>query len=81
MAWSAKKSTKKSASLSMYELKVPEAKRRSKKLKIDNGIKIPSLLSYQKLLNFINSIDTGTIKDVKEDFCHNLADDDKVKGK
>ena len=64
----------------MYELKAPGAKRRSKKLKIDNGINIPSLLSYQKLLNFINSIDIGTIKGLKEDFSHNLADDDKIEG-
>ena len=60
-----------------YELKAPGAKRRSKKLKIDNSTNIPSLLSYQKLLNFINGVDIGTIKDV----CHNLADDDKIEGK
>ena len=65
-----------------YELKAPGAKRLAKRLRLGKKINIPSLLSYQKLLIFMNSIDIGSIKDVNLDFCDNLInDDDKVEGK
>ena len=65
----------------MYELKTPGSKKRAKRLKIRKKINIPSLLSYQDLLKFMNSIDIGTIHDVNLDFCTDLDDDGKVEGK
>ena len=64
-----------------YELKAPGAKRLEKRLRLGKKINIPSLLSYQKLLTFMNSIDIGAIKDVNLAFCDNPNDDDKVEGK
>ena len=65
----------------MYELKTPGSKKCSKKLKIRKKINIPSLLSYQDLLKFMNSTDIGTIHDVNLDFCTDLDDNEKVEGK
>ena len=57
----------------IYETKGKNAKRRV----TTKGIKIPTLLSWPKLLNFIRSINTGELKDVKDYFCSDLEDDDK----
>ena len=65
----------------IYESKGKNAKRRAKRRVTAKGIKIPALLSWPKLLNFIRSINTGELKDVKDDFCKDLEDDDKVEGK
>ena len=65
----------------IYETKGKNAKRRAKRRVTAKGIKIPALLSWPKLLNFIRSINTGELKDVKDDFCSDLEDDDKVEGK
>ena len=64
-----------------YELKAPGAKRRAKRSRLGKQVNIPSLLFYQKLLKFMNSVDIGTFKGVNLDFCDNLNDDDKVQGK
>lgn len=42
--------------------------------------KIPKLLSYDKLIAFINSVDTGNVRDVKTDYCYDLDDDQQVDG-
>ena len=65
----------------IYETKGKNAKRRAKGKVTSKGIKIPALLSWPKLVSFIRSINTGELKDVKDDFCSDLEDDDKVEGK
>ena len=44
------------------------------------GCKVPRLLRYNKLINQVNSIDIGKTVDVKEQFCRNLEDCEKVSG-
>ena len=44
------------------------------------GCKVPRLLPYNKLINQVNSIDIGKTVDVKEQFCRNLEDCEKVSG-
>lgn len=52
----------------------------NKKNKIHKTGEIPKLLSYDKLIAFINSIDTGNVRDIKTDFCYDLNDDQQVDG-
>ena len=42
--------------------------------------KVAKLLSYEKLMAFVKSIDKGWVGNVKEDFCYDLNEDEKVNG-
>ena len=44
------------------------------------GCKVPRLLPYNKLIDQVNSIDIGKTVDVKEQFCKDLEDCEKVSG-
>ena len=42
--------------------------------------KVAKLLSYEKLMAFVKSIGKGWVGNIKEDFCHDLNEDEKVNG-
>ncbi|PFX28347.1 LINE-1 retrotransposable element ORF2 protein [Stylophora pistillata] len=44
------------------------------------GCKVPRLLPYNKLIDQVNSIDIGKTVDVREQFCKDLEDCEKVSG-
>lgn len=48
-------------------------------LKFMHDVTVPKLLSYPKLMQFVNSINTGNVKDFS-DFCNDLDDDNQVYG-
>jgi len=48
-------------------------------LKFMHDVSVPKLLSYPKLMLFVNSINTGNVKDIS-DFCDDLDDDNQVCG-
>ena len=48
-------------------------------LKFMHDVTVPKLLSYPKLMQFVNSINTGNVKDFS-DFCNDLDDDSQVYG-
>ena len=58
------------------------SKRKGKKFKRQNIItcKVAKLLSYEKLMAFVKSIDKGWVGNVEEDFYHGLNEDEKVNG-
>ncbi|KAK2562469.1 hypothetical protein P5673_014130, partial [Acropora cervicornis] len=41
---------------------------------------LPRLLPYNKLITFLNEVDIGTLKSVREDFCSDLELEDQVYG-
>ena len=41
---------------------------------------LPRLLPYNKLITFLNEVDIGTLKSVREDFCSDLELEDQVDG-
>lgn len=41
---------------------------------------LPKLLPYDKLIEYIKSVDIGNVKDIKVEFCADLEDDMKVDG-
>ena len=49
-------------------------------LKFMEGTRLPKILPYDKLVQFIKAVDIGDVKDIKSDFCHDLDDDDQVSG-
>ena len=48
-------------------------------LKFMHDVTVPKLLSYPKLMQFVNSINTGNVKEFS-DFCDDLDDDNQVYG-
>ena len=44
------------------------------------GTRLPKILPYDKLVQFIKAVDIGDVKDIKSDFCHDLDDYDQVSG-
>ena len=42
---------------------------------------LPRLLPYKKLIRFLNEVDIGTLKSVREDFCSDLELEDQVDGR
>ena len=58
------------------------SKRKGKKFKRQTimSCKVAKLLSYEKLMAFVKSIDKGWVGNVKEDFCYDLNEDEKVNG-
>ena len=48
-------------------------------LKVVTNVHLPKILPYGKLINFVNTIDVGNTKDIK-DFCYNLDADEVVDG-
>ena len=44
------------------------------------GCKIPSLLPYNKMIAHVKAIDLGKIGDVREAFCSDLDEEEKVNG-
>ena len=43
------------------------------------GVPVPKLVTYDKLIEFVNSLDIGTIKDIA-DFCIDVDEDNVVNG-
>ena len=41
---------------------------------------LPRLLPYKKVIRFLNEVDIGTLKSVREDFCSDLELEDQVDG-
>ena len=58
------------------------SKRKRKKFKKQNimSCKVAKLLSYAKLMAFVESTDKGWVGNVKEDFCYHLNEDEKMNG-
>ena len=58
------------------------SKGKGKRFKRQNimSCKVAKLLSYEKLMAFVKSIDKGWVGNVKEDFCYDLNEDEKVNG-
>lgn len=58
------------------------SKGKGKRFKRQNimSCKVAKLLSYEKLMAFVRSIDKGWVGNVKEHFCHDLNEDEKVNG-
>lgn len=48
-------------------------------LKVITNARLPKILPYNKLTNFVNTSDVGNAKDIK-DFCCNLDADEVVDG-
>lgn len=44
------------------------------------GTRLPKILPYDKLVQFIKAVDIGDVKDMKSDLCHDLDDDKQVCG-
>lgn len=44
------------------------------------GVPLPKLLPYDKLMEFVKSFDIGDVRDIEEDFCSDLEEDEKVNG-
>ena len=45
-----------------------------------SGVRVPKILTYEKVISFLKSVDVGTVKDVKSELCLNLEEDDQVEG-
>lgn len=45
-----------------------------------SGVKVPKILTYEKVISFLKSIHTGKIMDMKSEFCGNLKDEEQVEG-
>ena len=55
------------------------ASNKQSSLKFMHDVTVPKLLSYPKLMQFVNSINTGNVKDFS-DLCNDLDDDNQVYG-
>ena len=44
------------------------------------GVPLPKLLPYDKLIQFVKSVDIGNVRDMEEDFCSDSEEDEKVHG-
>ena len=68
---------------SMYKhisfIKNPKKKENLKRIKIMN-CPMPRIVPCHKLVNFVKSIDIGSLHSVKETLCHGLDEDDQVSG-
>ena len=58
------------------------SKGKGKRFKRQNimSCKVAKLLSYEKFMAFVKSIDKGWVGNIKQDFCHDLNEDEKVNG-
>ena len=56
-----------------------DASNKRSSLKFMHDVTVPKLLLYPKLMQFVNSIITGNVKDFS-DFCNDLDDDNQVYG-
>ena len=45
------------------------------------GKKIPNYVTYDSLMNYVKSVDIGTLYDVRETFCQGIPEDEKGDGK
>lgn len=44
------------------------------------GVFLLKLFLYDKLMEFVNLVDIGVVRDIEEDFCSDLEEDEKVNG-
>ena len=44
------------------------------------GVPLPKLLPYDKLMQFLKSVDLGNVRDTEKDFCSDLEEEEKVLG-
>lgn len=58
----------------------PQKAHRNASLKFMSGVPLPKLLPYDKLMQFVKSVDIGNVRDIEEDFCSDLDEDEKVQG-
>lgn len=49
-------------------------------LKLMPNVSLPKLLPYDKLIDFVKTIDIGNLKDIDTTFCSDLEEDKKVSG-
>ena len=56
----------------------PKKSHKNVSLKFMPGVPLPKLLPYDKLMQFVKSVDIGNIRDMEEDFCSDLEEDEKV---
>ena len=52
------------------------SKSKRKRLKLDHGIISPAVVTYDKLMNYINSINIGAVKNFNEAFAVNNDEED-----
>ena len=45
-----------------------------------SGVKVPKILTYEKVISFLKSIQVGEVIDMKTEFCRNLGEDEQVEG-
>lgn len=45
-----------------------------------SGVKVPKILTYEKVISFLKSVEIGTVMDMKSEFCENLGEDEQVEG-
>lgn len=44
------------------------------------GVFLLKLFLYDKLMEFVKLVDIGDVRDIEEDFCSDLEEDEKVNG-
>ena len=57
---------------------IDTANKKHLSLNFMEGTCLPKILPYDKLVQFINAVDIGDVKDIKSDFRHDLDDDEQV---
>lgn len=45
-----------------------------------SGVRVSKILTYEKVISFLKSVETGPVLDFKSEFCGNLGDDEQVEG-
>ena len=45
-----------------------------------SGVRVLKILIYEKVISFLKSVQTGTVLDMKSEFCGNLGEDEQVEG-
>ena len=58
----------------------PKKSHKNVSLKFMPGVPLPKLLPYDKLMQFVKSVDIGNVRDMEEDFCSDLEEDEQVHG-
>ena len=74
-----RKYTKVHLSFSFKNFKILSKGKKFSCLKVAN-CRVPALLPYYKLVQFLDSVNIGTLHSVREELCFDLNDADKVNG-
>lgn len=65
---------------SSSSLETKNTKKSKGRVEFMSGVGIPRILPYDKLINFISSLDIGTLHDMSK-YCNDLPDSEQVEGK